>query len=385
MNVGLGTLEDSLALIHDYEGWIRDQTDDFMDALASRFVWEAPQTADYYLSVRSEVREGTGSYTLTVDLTDITDDHADVKEGATPITVGGAVDRVVDYGGDADFFSFRAEAGRFYEIYAKPSTLGSVWVSLSDFRQRLEYESSRADSQVARLYWEAPESRDYYVSTGSTERVDTGSYTLTVALSGITDDHGNDKKNATLVTVGEAVEGSVDYPGDSDYFSFHAEAGQIYYTDILLGTLAESDMVLYSSEGQVAEGNTGWPPSMPSRTAWKATVTGIHHVGLWGHARNTGTYMLTVLHSGINDDHSDSTPDATHMTVGEAIEGALDYIGDPDFFLFPAQSGTTYSIDLTLGTVWSAVVTLFDSEGQELARDDGTRKRSNGTVTITVP
>ena len=66
---------------------------------------------------------------------------------------------------------------------------------------------------------------------------DVGTYTLTVSHSTIVDDHGNDIDDATVAAVGADVEGVIDYEGDSDYFRFTAEEGQLYQVDVALWAL----------------------------------------------------------------------------------------------------------------------------------------------------
>ena len=371
IEVELGTLEDSLTYMHDDEGWVKDQTDDFMDTLASRFTWKAPQTADYYVSVRSEVRAGTGTYTLTVAADDISDDHANDKENATPITVGEAVKGVVDYSDDTDYFSFPTEAGRFYEISVEQVILPSVRVALSDYDQRFKYGSSHEGSRMTRFYWEAPESREYFVSVGVTNRSDTGSYTLTVALSDITDDHGDDKRNATIVAVGEVVESTIDYPGDRDHFRFQAEAGRLYETDLVLVTLDEAMFSLRDpNASEIAFDHVYSSFSPTSRTTWKASSSGLHDASVSGFDGRTGTYTLTVYPSGTIDDHANNASQATDIEVRDEVVGAVDYKRDLDYFRFRAEAGLKYHINVTPITLWRAEIALSDSEGQILESDD---------------
>ena len=65
--VALGSLSDSLLTLYDADGWYLADNDDFGDTLASRIVWEAPTSGEYYVEVGGY---GTGSYTLTIDISD---------------------------------------------------------------------------------------------------------------------------------------------------------------------------------------------------------------------------------------------------------------------------------------------------------------------------
>ena len=63
----------------------------------------------------------------------------------------------------------------------------------------------------------------------------------------------------------------------------------------------------------------------------------------------------------ITDDHGDTAPDATAVTVGTAVQGAVDYDGDEDFFAFQAVEGELYQIDVAPGTLFDSALTLRDA------------------------
>ena len=89
------TLDDPVAALYDEDGVELAYNDDHGDSLASRIVWTAPLSGDYYIEVHGW--GGTGSYTLTITTTDVEDDHANRQDGATPVAVGGAVEGTVNY------------------------------------------------------------------------------------------------------------------------------------------------------------------------------------------------------------------------------------------------------------------------------------------------
>ena len=62
--------------------------------------------------------------------TDFSDEHSDSAEGASPVSVGGAVEGSLDYMFDFDFFWFRAEKGQTYRVHVEHETLRSSNVNL---------------------------------------------------------------------------------------------------------------------------------------------------------------------------------------------------------------------------------------------------------------
>ena len=84
-----------------------------------------------------------------------------------------------------------------------------------------------------------------------------------------------------------------------------------------------------------------------------------------------GSYTLTAAVSDLVDDHADSFAEATSATVGEAVEGVLDYAGDVDVFAVALEAGRLYQVDVALGTLPDSVVTLFgDGDEGVLASND---------------
>ena len=169
------------------------------------------------------------------------------------------------------------------------------------------------------------------------------------------------------MVVGEAVPGSVDYGGDVDFFVFEAEAGELYQVDVSLGTLPDSTAVLYDAEESELAYNDDYL-SLASRIDWLAESAGTFYVAVEGYGGETGSYTLTV--EPVIDDHVNSADGATPVVVGEAVSGSVDYRDDVDFFVFEAEAGEWYRIDVSLGTLPDSVAVLYDADESELAYND---------------
>ena len=176
----------------------------------------------------------------------------------------------------------------------------------------------------------------------------------------VPDDHGNDIDDATVAAVGADVEGALDYDGDIDYFRFQAEQGESYQIDVALGTLHDSTVDLYDSDGWLMDSNDDYGDTLASRLYWNAPSSGERYVAVEGYG--TGTYTLTVSLSDIIDDHANSEGDATAIRVGTDVRGTLEYDGDFDFFRFQAERGQSYQIDVALGTLDDSIVDLHDTD-----------------------
>ena len=275
----------------------------------------------------------------------------------------------LDYDGDVDFFAFEAEGGVLYQIDVGLGTLPDSELVLYDSEElQLAYNDDRADgSPASRItYWEAPSSGEYYAAVSG---YGIGSYTLTLEALDIVDDHANSVQGATPAMVGEVVQGALDYDGDVDVFVIEAEGGVLYQIDVGLGTLADSWLSVYDSEEWGLAYNDDHADSPASRIVGKAPSSGEYFVEVGGYG--SGSYTLTVAVSDIVDDHANySVEGATPATVGEPMHGTLNYDGDIDVFVFEAEEGVLYQIDVGLGTLADSVLVLYDSEEWELAYND---------------
>ena len=70
------------------------------------------------------------------------------------------------------------------------------------------------------------------------------------------------------------------------------------------------------------------------------------------------------------DDHADFFDGATVIAVGGPASGELGSDHDSDYFVFEAEQGVLYEIDVGLVTLGDSVLTLYDAEWRELAFSD---------------
>ena len=364
IDVALGTLSDAFVEVYDADGWLQNRSHasyDCGESLALCLVWEALSSGSYYVEVGSQ--SGTGSYTLTINLSDTVDDHSGSE--ATAVTIGEPVQGAVNYVDDYDVFVFEAKEGLTYDIDVALGTLSGAFVEVYD----ADDYSHCWDSSC--LEWEAPSSGSYYVYVDSSDYGGTGSYTLTIDLSDISDDHSDAASGATVVTIGEPVQGTVndvdDY--DLDFFVFEAEEGRLYEIDVALGTLPDSFVAVYDTDFAYLADNYDCGDSPASCLVWKAPSSGSYYVEV-GAESGTGSYTLTIDLSDVGDDHSDSASGATAVTIGEPVQGMMDYVDDYDFFVFEAEKGRLYEIDVALGTLSDSLVGVIDADYSELAGND---------------
>lgn len=236
-------------------------------------------------------------YEWEAHLAEVGDDHDNDMDGATPFSVGEVVHGELEYEGDLDYFTFRAEAGR---TYLAKIVLGTLGASYFDIETASEWIGSAADydegGMDAFTYFVAPKTEDHYIRVYGSF---TGTYTLQVTPAVQEDDHSDTTNyNATPIVVGVSQSGKLNYHGDVDVFWLEAEAGKIYQFETGEGSL-DTSLTLYDSQGQWLAENDDYHTQRFSRIAWLAESADDYFIAVRGHG--VGKYTLNV--TTIEDDH----------------------------------------------------------------------------------
>ena len=109
------------------------------------------------------------------------------------------------------------------------------------------------------------------------------------------DDHADEAVDATVIAVGETVEGNLDYMFDFDYFRFRAEASQTYRMTVNHGTLRSTSVTLFAADGLTVE---SWISRMRASSGpeilWVAPSSGEYHFAVQNFGGKKGTYTLAI-------------------------------------------------------------------------------------------
>ena len=182
IDVALGTLEDSVLTIYDADGWEVAFNDDYGSGAASRIDWQAPSSEAYYVVV-SAYDDSTGSYTLTVETVDVTDDYPNSPDLALrSLTPGQSIEGTIDYEYDIDLFSFSADAGESYQIDVFLGTLDDSVLTIYDADGwEVAYNDDYGGGSASRVVWDVYDDGIYYIEVSGYDSA-TGAYVLSVAL-----------------------------------------------------------------------------------------------------------------------------------------------------------------------------------------------------------
>ena len=238
----LGTLGDSTLNLLGTDGTtVLASNDNFYAGNAAAYLyWTAPAAGTYHAQVASAGGQGVGTYELAISI----DDHGDSSTVATNVPVPADTAGNIEVKYDGDWFSFAATAGTWYRLEAASTTLANPFLALFSSTQLLV---SNDDYQGldSTIFWQAPATETYFLKV--TGHDGDGTYRLQVAA--LSDDHGNDDANATLVAVPSSTPGNIEMPGDPDWFGFDVAAAGRYRVESQLGSLPDSVLTLYGADG----------------------------------------------------------------------------------------------------------------------------------------
>ena len=150
-------------------------------------------------------------------------------------------------------------------------------------------------------------------------------------------EHGNTRADATDLTPGTRVGGSIDPGTDADYFKIvlARATGLLIFTDGDLDTVGE----LQRSDGTVIEENDDGYLSHGIRNfaIWDSLTAGTYYIKVTSYNEATGAYVLFTR--AIAD--STSRSNAQSISLDGARTGLIDPLGDVDWFTFTLTQQTT--------------------------------------------
>ena len=320
------------------------------NGLKNELEWVAPSQGKYYVFLTGSalVRQPVGTYTLQVMAdTTLRDRHSDSQAGATTVNLGNFIQGAISPAEDVDYFSITAVRGVKYTIMANLSQGDAVDISVLDNGGQVEATNGGIGTT---LDWLATsdETRTISISASIQVRDPIVGYNLRVSGDdSMRDRHAGTREDATSVNLGIGMAASISPPGDKDYFKFGAYRGVKYTVRADLGTAPGVRMEI----GKPIEGVEDAVVNADGSLEWTAGGDGEYYViasGLSNHKDAVGTYNIVVdSDNSYEDRHGDSAADATTISYGNLMSGAISPAEDRDYFRFSAIRGGRYTFKLT--------------------------------------
>ncbi|WP_371396432.1 calcium-binding protein [Fretibacter rubidus] len=328
-------------------------TRSFNDGQNQQINWNFDASGTYYIVVDGFI--DPGNYTLSAEVINANDDYAGDAATAGVIEIDGdGVSVVGDFENDQDWLAVDLTAGQVVSFLAEAVMVlyDSDGVSVVPAAAN----SGPVPSPISgRLDYIVDISGRYYIGVS----VPLGE---TISVRAVTpdDDYASDINTVGMLNLdGVDVTSRNDYMGDSDWFSFTAEAGQFVSFSADASFTAFS---FYDSQGNQI-GRT-----VSSANSFLAETTGQYFVGVEYVDNFNPPDNFVFRGAVIEDDYTaDQTTTGRVEIGGNATQAQINYGGDVDWFRIDAEAGQSLTFNMSSASP-SLRVALLQSNGQEIGR-----------------
>ena len=345
-----------------------------------RFRWIADSTGT--LKLRVVANQIVDSYSLSTESLGRQIqfyDESDRIHDSVNVTGAFAVEGKLHSNCDRDYFAIDLEAGQRYRFDLRHD--GKRRPRLALFNERggpMRYGGSTISGI-------AGASRRYYVAVlnsfpTSTSSTLGGRYRILIDVDSF--DDSNDEyasrahpESAAKLNIGEAVEGRIRNPYQSEFFAFEAKVGKTYSFQTRLGTLSKSSLAILNRRGtRQFRFDYDGGPDQASQLRWTAPRSDTFLVRVNTFGSRTGSYVLdSSLITSEHDDHGNQASKATPIEVGSTAAGLLGPNREPDWFRIDVVAGRRYRFQLLRDSITNVAIKLYAADGQTLLHSDRDR------------
>ena len=256
--------------------------------------------------------------------------------------MNGSATGKIEHSGDRDWFEVTLEAGKIYRIdlegsFSGVGTLSDTYLrGVHDADGKLIRNTTDDDGGYIRnslVYFAPNTSGTYYVAAGAHDRSnwtsETGTYRLSVTE--LEDDYSANTDTTGTVAVDGSATGTIETPGDRDWFEVTLEAGKTYRIDLTNGPPDPLGLLhpfqdhylrgIYDADGNWIEGtaNNDWGWSRNSRVFFEPETAGTYYIAAGANGGRTGPYRLSVTE--LDDDYSADTDTTGTIAVDGSAAG----------------------------------------------------------------
>lgn len=396
---GDGALGDPLLRIVNASGGELAINDDAGGSLNSRLDFTPPADGVYYLEARAFSSEDQGAYVLAAnEYVQPTDSvpgttATTARLGATAVTDG------IDFDGDADWRRVTLAAGSIYTFTLNTTEadgLPDPYLRLLNAQgEEVASDDDGGGNLNSRLEYVADVSGAFFIEARNLSESGTGRYTLAMERRPLPPDAvRGDPGTRVRIAPGGEVSGVLDYARDRDWYRIALVEGQTYRFSLDTAApagggeqLGDPLLRLLGSDGAELARDDDGGDNLNSYLEFAAPRTGDYFLEARGFSDiATGGYRLRAR---AGDIPGDSTTDMTlSAESGDYREGVLAPAGDTDWYAIELANAQTIRIQLlnsATNPVGDPLVTVRDSSGAEIARDDDSGGELNSYLEFTPP
>lgn len=358
--------------------------DDSNGSLNSLLSYNASTAGDVFVEARAFNEASTGNYRFTISAAAIPpDDAGDDASTRATATTGRDINGAIEYEGDSDWYRLNVRTGQRYRIALNTNAgaetpLGDPYLRLVDSEGTELNASDDSEGSLNSLLEYTPQANGtvYLVASAYADAYQ-GGYTLRVdSERAPTDGTSANRNTRGRLSLGQPLNASLDFAGDSDWYRIRLTEGQSYRFRLISGegesALGDPLLKLIGPDGvEIAMDDDGGG-NLNSYLEYTAVTTGNYFVEARGFMDDaTGAYTLTALEG---DTPADATTDVTLSADGDYREGVLAPAGDKDWYRLELAEGQSVRIGLTSAESTDPLsdpyLILYGADGAELARDD---------------
>ncbi|MCB4779008.1 MAG: pre-peptidase C-terminal domain-containing protein, partial [Sulfurovum sp.] len=291
------------------------------------------------------------------------DDYGNTISTATSINPNSTISGSIEVVGDNDYFKIVVPTAGTLTVYTsgQTDTEGFLY-NAKNHRVASNDDSNTSDHNFKISKFIA--AGTYYVRVRHHDKLLVGSYEFVSHF--IPDDHSSTLGDARPISPNSTTSGSIEIPGDVDWFKIVIPSGGGILTVSTTGS-TDTNGSLYNASGRevASDDNNG------SDHNFKITQTvtaGIYYVRVSASSL-TGRYELVSQF----DDHGSDRSTAARIDLNSTTSGSLEVAGDVDWFKIVIPSGGGILTVSTTGST-DTIGELLDASGNEIARND-----NNGT------
>jgi hypothetical protein len=387
-----GALSDPYLRVVDAAGNELAANDDDGESLNSSLEFTPAGASEVFVEARGFSDASAGRYTLSITAERAPTDNISADRNTRGrVSTGDSVEGALDFANDADWYRVRLQEGQSYRFTLESSgssPLGDPLLRLRNAAgEEVAVDDDGGEGFNSYLEFTAPSTGNYFVEANAFAEGTTGGYTLTARAGDIPGDANTD---ATLSADGDYREGVLDPAGDRDWYRVNLAEGQgmrvALNTSEIGGGLGDPFLTLYGPDGAQLVSDDDGGDGLNSWLEFSAATAGAYYLEVRGFSEDaSGRYAVSITAGEIGS----SFEGAEYLTPGP--EGRISTIGasdDTDWFTVELIEGRTYRFNLDgvdSTPLADPVITLFDSQGTQIAQDDDGGLGFNSYLTFASP
>ena len=376
-----GQTIDPVLTVYDAEGNQLAMNDDANESLNSALRYTPQQSGVVYVEAREYSGQGTGAYRLGVSSEAVPADDARADNSTRArAAVGRTSTGNIEYEGDVDWYRFAARTGNRYTVTlagAGDNGLGDPVLRVVDRDgNELAANDDSEGSLNSALEFIPAANGDVFIEARGYGDAYTGAYAINVSAERLPRDNiGNSTSTGGRINLGQSLDGTLDFPSDSDWYRVRLTEGQSYrFTLNSSGDNPIGDPLirLHNSRGEEVGVDDDGGDGLNSYLEFTAPSTGNYYVeasSFTGDA--TGGYTIAA---NTGDIPSDATTDASLSPEGDYREGVLAPAGDRDWYRLQLAEGQAVRIGMqatgTPDSVSDPYLIVYGPDSVEITRDD---------------